>query len=383
MTTDDARLAEAPSLLAHVGGGSVTSGGVSHGPSGEVAAPGWEDVAQTLRTLAERDRFSGVVVVETAERPLLRLAAGVADRATGRPVSLTDRFGTASVSKVFTAAAILDASVEGLLDLDAPIVDVLPADRRPRTLDPRVTVRHLLTHTSGIGDYAEEDDALPGYVPDYAALWRTVPSVTLERPDDFLPLYTDLPPVDEPGAELRYCNAGYVLLAAVLEQVTGEVFADRVTRRVLRPAGMGSSGYLRLDEAHPDVATGYLPRCASGAPWRSNVLSVPVVGGGDGGCFVTADDATRFMRALGDGTLLGGEVARLMRAPGPRIDSDASMGHGVYLLEDGAIGHDGSDPGVEAYVRYDLPTGATAVILCNGEDMLDDAWRAVREVLRG
>jgi len=351
-------------------------------PTPEHVAPGWDDVATTLRALAERERFSGVVVVDGPTGPWLRLALGTADRASGRPVTLADRFGTASVSKMLTAAAVLEASVVGLLDLDASVVDLLPAARRPRTLDPRVTARHLLTHTSGIGDYAEEDETQPGWVPDYAALWRTTPSVTMERPDDFLPLYTDLAPVAEPGAGFRYCNAGYVLLAALLEEATGETFTDRVTSRVLRPTGMASSGYLRLDEAHLDVATGYLPRRGD-APWRSNVMSVPVVGGGDGGCFLTADDATRFARALGEGTLLGGEVARLMRTPGPRIDADASMGHGVYLLEDGAIGHDGGDPGVEAYVRYDVPTDATVVVLCNGEGMLDAAWRAVRDALRG
>lgn len=348
----------------------------------EHVATGWDEAAQALRGMAARDRFSGVVVVEGPDGPWLRLALGTADHAAGRPVTFADRFGTASVSKMLTAAAVLDASVAGLLDLDDFVTDLLPAARHPRTLDPRVTVRHLLTHTSGIGDYAEEDDTLDGYVPDYAALWRTTPSVTMERPDDFLPLHTDLPPVDEPGAAFHYCNSGYVLLAALLEEVTGDVFVDRVTERVLVPTGMTSSGYLRLDEAQPDVATGYLPR-RRGAPRRSNVLSVPVVGGGDGGCFLTADDATRFARALGDGTLLGGEVARLMRTVGPRIDVDASMGHGVYVLEDGALGHDGGDPGVEAYVRYDVPTDATVVILCNGEGMLDGAWRAVRAALRG
>ncbi|QIK84085.1 serine hydrolase [Sanguibacter sp. HDW7] len=348
----------------------------------EHVATGWDEVAQALREMAARDRFSGVVVVEGPDGPWLRLALGTADHAAGRPVTFADRFGTASVSKMLTAAAVLDASVAGLLDLDDLVTDLLPAARRPRTLDPRVTVRHLLTHTSGIGDYAEEDDTLDGYVPDYAALWRTTPSVTMERPDDFLPLYADLPAVAEPGEGFHYCNSGYVLLAALLEEVTGDRFTDRVTERVLRPTGMTSSGYLRLDEAHPDVATGYLPRRRD-ASWRSNVLSVPVVGGGDGGCLLTADDATRFARALGDGTLLGGEVARLMRTVGPRIDVDASMGHGVYVLEDGALGHDGGDPGVEAYVRYDVPTDATVVILCNGEGMLDGAWRAVRAALRG
>ncbi len=78
------------------------------------------------------------------------------------------------------------------------------------------------------------------------------------RPLDFLPLFGDLPPYRPPGQAWQYCNAAYVLLGIVLEHVTGRAYVDLVQERVFDRAGMGASGFLRLDEPHPDVAIGYL-----------------------------------------------------------------------------------------------------------------------------
>lgn len=210
---------------------------------------------------------------------------------------------------MFTAAAVLDAVRRRELSLDAHVVDVLPPHRRPSTLDRRVTVHHLLTHTSGIGDYAEGDETLPGYLDD-ASLWRDRPSYRMEGVDDFLPLYAELTPVAAPGAEWHYCNAGYLLLGVMLEQATGLGFVAAVQTRVFEPVGMADSGYFRLDEPRPRIATGYLPPTEPGAPWRSNVYSIPVVGGGDGGAFATAADIDRFLRAVADGRLLGPSFPR-------------------------------------------------------------------------
>ena len=75
------------------------------------------------------------------------------------------------------------------MSVDDPVVDLLPAERRPSTLRLDVTVHHLLTHTSGIADYAEEDDESPAYVEDYGSLWVDRPVYGMLRPDDFLPMY--------------------------------------------------------------------------------------------------------------------------------------------------------------------------------------------------
>ncbi|MBO1031104.1 beta-lactamase family protein, partial [Tessaracoccus sp. SD287] len=306
----------------------------------------WVEVDERLGELAASGSFSGSALVTRGDEVLLETCHGWADRAHGEPIHPGTRFGLASMCKMFTAAAVLDAVRRGEVAVGDRVVDVLPAQRRPSTLADEVTVHHLLTHTSGIGDYAEEDEDLPHYVADYGSLWVQRPCYAMERPDDFLPMYADLTPIGPPGGDFHYCNAGYVLLGAVLEQVTGTPFVDAVTERVLVPAGMADSGYLRSDEPAPDVATGYLPRSSDDAPWRSNVFSVPVVGGGDGGALATARDIDRFLRAIKDCSLLGEEMTALMLTPYVPILEGLDMGYGVMLRPGGTFGHGGGDPGV-------------------------------------
>lgn len=335
----------------------------------------WAGVERELTRLAGEGRFSGSVLVTQGAETLLEATVGLADRANGRPIHPGTRFALASLSKPFTAAAVLTCVGRGELGVHDRVVDVLPADRRPRTLDEGVTVHHLLTHTSGIGDYAEEDEDAPHYVADYGSLWRERPTYRMERPDDFLPLYADLSPIFAPGTEFHYSNGGYVLLGAVLEQVTGRPFVDVVTDRVLGPAGMADSGYFRLDDPVPDLAVGYLP---SG---RSNLFSTPVIGGGDGGAFATARDLDRFLRAIATGSLLGEELTRLMRTRHVGVSERFAMGYGLFLSDVG-FGHGGGDPGVETGARYLLADDRSMVILCNQEGTLDAAWDLVEAALQ-
>ena len=341
---------------------------------------GWAHVARELEAMAAADRFSGSVLVTRGSDPLLECAVGVADRGCGTPVHPGTRFGLASLSKMFTAAAVLSCVRDGLLRPEDRVADLLPATRRPRTMSDEVTVHHLLTHTSGIGDYAEEDEDLPGYVEDYAALWRDRPSYRMERPDDYLPLYSDAPPVAEPGREWHYSNAGYVLLGAVLEEVAGDAYTSVVAERVLRPAGMTGAAYPRLDEAIPDFAIGYPPRTDEAAPWRSNVFSIPVIGGGDGGAVATARDVDTFLRAIASGSLFGDELSTVMRSRHVAIADDVWMGYGVMVRPDG-FGHGGGDPGGETLARHMPAEDLSLVVLCNGEGMLEPAWDLLMEAL--
>jgi CubicO group peptidase (beta-lactamase class C family) len=341
----------------------------------------WDDVADGLARLADENRFTGSVVVLRGDRTQLEVCAGLADRATGTPIHPGTRFALASLSKAFTAAAVLTCVREGLLGTQDRVVDLLPPSRRPRTMSDEVTVHHLLSHTSGIGDYAEEDEDLAGYVEDYAALWRTQPMYRMERPDDYLPLYTDAAPVARPGGEFHYSNAGFVLVAAVVEEVTGQEFVPSVTERVLRPCGMTSSGYFRSDEAVPDVATGYTRRTQKEGPWRSNVFSVPVIGGGDGGAHSTPRDLHRFLTAIATGSLLGADLSGLMRRRHVAVEEGIGYGYGLYIRADGSFGHDGGDPGVETVARHLPDRNLTLVAFCNGEDMLGDVWPLVLSAL--
>lgn len=330
-----------------------------------------------LEVADEKGQFSGTVLLTVGETTVLHACHGLADRSAAVPVRERTRFGVASLSKMFTAAAVLSALDDAGVDVHARVADLLPQRRRPRSLDPGVTVHHLLTHTSGMGDYAEEDETLPGYVADYGALWRDLPNYRMLRPGDFLPLFADLPSVGPPGAAYHYCNAGFVLLGIVLEEITGGEFIDVVTARVLRPAAMESSGYFALDEARPDLATGYLPPRRPGLPWRSNIYSIPVVGGGDGGAFVTARDVEKFLRAVASGELLGAATTARMLTPYAQVEEGLWMGHGAYLRSNGSFGYGGGDPGVEAIARHLPARDATMVVLANIPGSLDAVYDEV------
>jgi CubicO group peptidase (beta-lactamase class C family) len=317
------------------------------------------DLSAALRDMD----LSGIAVITGPGGIQFQECFGLADRASGVPVTPATRFGLASLTKMFTAVTVATLGV----DFAAPVVSLLPADRRPSTLRPDVTVHHLLTHTSGIADYAEEEgpDEL-----DYGALWTDLPCYRMERPADFLPLFGDLPPYSAPGGDFHYSNAGYVLLGLVAEEVSGLSFVDAVAQQVFRPAGMAASGFFRLDEPVPDVAVGYLP---SG---RSNVYSMPVVGSADGGAFATAADLDRFLRAYDDGSLLGARRDAML-SPYVPVDSGLDMGYGAFLYGDGRFGHGGGDPGVNVLVQRLPRQDATVVALLNIEGPVG----AVRDLL--
>ena len=335
-----------------------------------------------LRTWVDERDLAGTILVTRGGRTLLEGCYGPADRACGAPVTPRTRFGTASVTKMFTAVAVVDLVRRGLLGhVDRPVVDLLPPHRRPSTLRGDVTVHHLLCHTSGIADYCEEDEATPGWCADYGALWDDRPTSRMQRPADFLPMFGDLPPYRAPGLRYQYSNAGFVVLAQVVEEVTGQPFVDVVRERVMAPAGMTASGFLRTDGAEADVAVGCLPRASREAPWRTNVLRVPVVGGGDGGAHVTARDADRFLTAYDDGSLLG-PFRDVVLAPHAQVDGPGmAYGYGVYVSPAGWFGHDGGDPGVDVQLRRWPADQVNLVVMCSMEGLTEEMVALARTAL--
>ncbi len=325
----------------------------------------WRELADRAARLEAGAHFSGILRATRGNDVLYESCHGMANRADGIPVTRSTRFATASLSKMFTAVAVLDAAGRGEVDLQDAVVDVLPPDRRPSTLLPEVTVHHLLSHTSGIADYFEEDEDLPGHRTNYDEIWDRLPSYTVRDYAALLPLFADLPPVCPPGTAYHYSNAGYVLLGLLLQEVSATSFADAVTTRVLEPAGMTASGYPAFDEVYPDIAQGYLPPLRPGGPWRTNIYSVHPVGGGDGGAVVSAPDVERFLRAVQRGGVWRGVTPEQVLTRRAGDGERWSVGYGVVVRYDGVFGKDGGDPGVAAVSRYRPATDTTAVLLAN------------------
>lgn len=326
------------------------------------------DLAATLDRLASERDLSGSFLLTAGSETVFEHCCGYTDRASGVPITPSTRLPLASLTKMFTAVTVTGLVESGQLTFDARVVDVLPRDRRPSTLAPEVSVHHLLCHTSGIADYCEEDETSPEYVEDYGSLWDELPSYSMERPIDFLPLFGDKTPYRSAGLSYQYSNAGYIVLGLVIEEVAGRPFIDAVQSHVFDRAGMHDSGFFRSDEAVPDVALGYLRRTSTQARWRSNIYRVPVVGGPDGGAHCTARDVDRFLHAYTDGTLLG-DLKDSVLARHADAGEGFAYGYGVLLWPDGRLGHDGGDPGVEVLATRWPDADVNLVALCNMEDM--------------
>jgi CubicO group peptidase (beta-lactamase class C family) len=173
-----------------------------------------------------------------------------------------------------------------------------------------------------------------------------------------------------------------VLLGLVIEEVSGQPYVDFVQQRVFDRARMSSSGFLRLDEAHPNVAIGYLPRPSPDAPWRSNIYRIPVIGGADGGAFSTTGDLDRFLHRIADGTLLRG-MQDVVLARHADAGGGFHLGYGFIHYPDGRYGHGGGDPGVDVLLQRFPDDDVNLIVLCNMEGVAGDVRTAVLEAWRG
>ena len=324
--------------------------------------------------LMESIAFSGTAQMAGDEN--WSLAKGFANRVDERPIAVDSRFGIASGSKVFTAVAVLQLVGQGKLELSANLSELLP-----KTFPNfKATIHQLLCHTSGLPDYFDEET-----MDGFEQLWQEIPMYRMQKPADFVPLFRDLPPVEEPGARFRYNNAGYIALGLVIEHVTGEEFADYVEREVLAKAGMSESGYFRLDRLPKNTAYGYIDE---GDSWRTNQYAIPVRGGADGGAFVTAGDMAKFWNRLMDGTLLPEQMKNQLLAVQAQQGEEA-YGYGVWIArQEGEVVKYhvmGEDPGVNFHSGYYPGQKSIVTVLSNAGDGAYDIVKAIEreKKLRG
>jgi len=318
-------------------------------------------------------QFSGVVRVTRGTQALVETATGEASPRWGVANALDTRFDTAGITKLFTSAAILQQVSKGNLDLETSIHHYV--DLENTAIPIGVTLLHLLTHTSGIADDADEEAG-----ESYAEIFRSTPSYTLTTAQDFLPLFAHKKPYDEPGVESHYSNAGYILAGLALEKVTGMPYRQYVFDEVFGPAGMLDSGFYDRREAAPRVAEGWDKNIDG--QWVSNIFSFAPIGAPDAGAHSTAADLQKFFEAIRSGVLLDTEFTDEYLSPQVEHDEETSYGFGLEfdLNEDGTVRSyfkDGINPGASGIVRHYLEQELDVVVLSNSED---GAWDVITEL---
>lgn len=314
----------------------------------------------------DADAFSGVFSVTGENGIVFEKCGGFRNRSEELPNNRDTAFGIASGTKLFTGLVVCKLIDAGKLSLGDKLWDILPYDLGQ--VDKRVSVYHLLTHTSGIGDYLDEE--APNSYEAEQELCNKYPVYLWTRLEYYLQMITPLPHKFEPGARFGYSNAGFVLLGLVVEAISGKPYQEFVTDAIIRPLALKHTGFYRMDSLPANTAFGYIGDMTSGT-LRTNIFSLPVLGGSDGGLFTCAQDLDTLWRAVFAGRVLSENILQDFLKSQVVRSEGKSYGLGVYRIDkngDTAYYAVGGDFGVDFFTAYFPKLKITASALCNIED---------------
>src|SRR5438093_1137270 len=312
-----------------------------------------EQLKAYVERMASRDVFSGTVLLAKAGKPLYRAAFGEANKDFGVKNTIDTKFNLGSMNKMFTSVAVMQLVEAGKLSLGDSLGKFLPAGAMHADVLAKVRVKHLLTHTSGLGSY---------FTPDWdkqsRALYRSV--------DDWMKLVKDESLQFDPGTRWSYSNTGMLVLGKVIEVASGQSYFDYIRERVAKPAGMINTDAYELDHVNRNLAVGYeAEQTARGVEYRNNIFMHVIRGGPAGGGYSTVEDLTRFAEALKGGKLVSAQSVRLLTTPKPELSSP-EYGFGFGIQAGGKIvGHSGGFPGISSQLDIYLGEDYTVAVMSN------------------
>ncbi|MDX5423333.1 MAG: serine hydrolase [Hymenobacteraceae bacterium] len=302
-----------------------------------------DKLTKYLETHLQQGTFSGTVVVTEKGKTIYSKGFGMADYEEGVPNNENIKYRFGSIGKVFTAAMILQLQEQGRLHVQDKLSKHIPDFPN----GDKITLHHLLTHTSGLANYTDT--------------WENVYTQPTTG-KDLIAYFKDKPMEFEPGEKFSYCNSGYVLLGYIIELKTGKTYEQVLTKNILKPLKMSTAGLEGGNMAVPGLAVGY---DYSGAQRK---LSSPIDMSwcwAAGGVYGTAADLVKFDEGLKGNKILSEASKKLMYTPNMR-----DYGYGCVIdsvFNQQRIHHTGAINGFKAsFVR--LPgKEMTIAILSNYE----------------
>ncbi|WP_374702522.1 serine hydrolase domain-containing protein [Bacillus sp. M6-12] len=280
------------------------------------------NIMESIEKAIENVEFSGIAFVKEGTEVIYEGAAGFADRTEARLNRVNTRFGIASGCKLFTAIAICQLAEKGIISFNMRLKDCL--DTEFPYFNETVTIHHLLTHTSGIPDYFDED-----VMDDFEEIWKNTPMYLVRKTADFLPLFQNGIMKFSPGEKFHYNNAAFIVLGLIVEKHSGLSFTDYVGTNIFEPCKMNDSGYFSLDQLPKNTANGYIDN-EDGA-WKTNAYSIPIIGGPDGGAYITANDINKLWEALFSNVLLSKKYTDILLRPHVQVKDGVYYGYGVWM----------------------------------------------------
>lgn len=333
-------------------------------------------LTKTLNTSIEEHAFSGVISIRRQDTVLYERAAGYTDRSNKIENTLETRFGIASGTKFFTALAIGKLIEAQKLSFSTQLKDCI-AFNFPR-YSQDITIRHLLTHTSGIPDYYDEEK-----VADFDNFTLSIPWYALKSPRDYLAVFPDEAMKFAPGERFSYSNGGYILLGVVIEELSGLRYQDFVEQVIFKPIGMNQSGYFALNKLPEKTALGYVEEAQG---WRTNIYNLPIVGASDGGAFTTVHDVTTLWKAFWRYEIVPKELVEIYAQPYVKAEKEGEhtyYGHGLWIWEDAGRNREeyisGCDAGVSFKSSVNRGNELQVTVISN---TTDGAWPVLKDIDR-
>jgi CubicO group peptidase (beta-lactamase class C family) len=310
-------------------------------------------VDRYVRQEIRRERVPGVSVAIVRDgKVILARGYGYANLELHAPATDSTVYQSGSVGKQFTAALILRLAAAGRLGLDDPIRRHLPEG--PPAWDS-ITVRHLLTHTSGIAEYT---DSAVNFRRDYSE-------------QELVAIAAGLPLLFRPGDRWSYSNTGYLLLGAIVHRVTGVFYGDLLRDEIFRPLGMRTARVISESDIVPDRAAGY--ELANDSLHNQEWVAPSLNTTADGALYLTVHDLARWVIGWDAGRVLSSQDRQAAWTPA-RLNDGGTFPYGFgwdlkELRAERRIGHTGAWQGFRTSIQRFPRYGLTVIVLAN----LDEA----------
>lgn len=316
--------------------------------------------------------FSGQVVFQKDEKTIFSYISGFADRVEERLINEDTLFQIASGTKFLTALAIGKLIEMKGLSLDTKASDLL--DLHIRSYNKNVTLRQLLSHTSGIPDYLDEEIYDSSQEIDLA-----IPNYKLYSPKDYIPLFPKAMMQFEPGSAFKYNNGAFVYLGMIIERLSGKSYKDFVNNDILKPIGITRSGVHPMNQLLKNSAYGYILQEEG---WKSSIYEVPIQAGGDGGVWMSAKDMLVIWQAFYAGKIISKSLKKEFVRVQDTMEADATIHYGLGVwLKETPQGMEailvGQDPGVSFKSSY---IDATKTFKFTVSNTSEGVWEVVDEI---
>lgn len=315
--------------------------------------------AQFLNEQVKKDKFSGTVLISKNGKAVFHRSYGLASKEFKAANKKDTKFNLGSINKIFTTVAIGQLFEEGKLTVDDPIIKFLP-DYPNQTAARKVTIRHLLDMTAGIGDFFGEK-------------FENTPKDKFRTISDFFPMFAGDSLRFEPGTQKQYSNGGFIVLGAIIEKASGKSYYDYVREHIFAPLNMSNSDSYEADAIISNLAEGYT-RDEADKSWRKNIYTRPARGSSAGGGYSTTEDLLKFTIALDKRTLFkDSNTWNTLRGEMAETKSEKKSGLAFF----------GGAPGINAGVATNVGIDYTVIVMSNYDPpAAESIMKKIRGILK-